>query len=187
MKIAFPILGLLVVLGACYGLAFVGIIPTQKMADKNPALAKTLIGLHLVKAKKPKPAKADTTASAVISPEQEALNTQKKQLADAQAKLAKDQADFDAHKNTSAASPPASAAPTVDTGAKLNAIYAAMSPDDLTVLFTRLPDPDVIAALINLDEKKAGKVLAALPPTRAARLTRQMSHPRPVSTAVASL
>jgi flagellar motility protein MotE (MotC chaperone) len=62
-----------------------------------------------------------------------------------------------------------------------------MSPDDLVTIFTKLPDPDVITALMSLDEKKAGKVLAGLPPTRAAHLTQEMSHPRPISRAVASL
>ncbi len=50
----------------------------------------------------------------------------------------------------------------------------------------KLPDPDVMAALTQLDEKKAGKILAALPDDRAARLTRRMSHPSLASTAAAS-
>jgi len=189
MKIAIPILGLLALLGVAYGLAFFGIIPAQKMADHSPGLARTLIALHLAKAKKPMltaSAKA-SVASAVISPEQEALNTRKKQLADAKAALAKEQADFEAQKQAAPAASSPTAAPAPDTVGKLNAIYAAMSPDDLVPLFSHLPDPDVITALMSLDEKKAGKVLAALPPTRAAHLTQKMSHPCPTSRAVASL
>ncbi len=196
MKIAIPVLGLLALLGIAYGLAFFGIIPVQKMADKSPGLAHTLIALHLAKAKKPGTAAGKTgpTAPPVISPEQEALNTQKKQLADAQATLAKQQADFEAQKQA-ASSPLASsssaaslsAAPAPDTAGKLNAIYAAMSADDLVTIFSHLPDPDVVTAFMSLDEKKAGKVLAALPPARAAHLTQEMSHPRPTSHAVASL
>ncbi len=191
MKIAIPILGLLALLGIAYALAFFGIIPVQKMADHSPGLAPALIAMHLAKAKKPvKAGKTAPIASAVISPEQEALNTQKKQLADAKTALAKEQADFEAQKqaapaSSSAASPSAASAP--DTAGKLDAIYAAMSADDLVTIFSRLPDPDVVSALMGLDEKKAGKVLAALPPTRAAHLTQEMSHPRPVSHAVASL
>jgi len=191
MKIAIPILGLLALLGVAYALAFFGIIPAQKMADKSPGLAHTLIAMHLAKAKKPLNAgKTAVVASSVISPEQEALNTQKKQLADARATLAKEQADFEAQKQTAPASSSAAsptAAPAPDTAGKLSAIYAAMSADDLVTIFSHLPDPDIVSALMDLDEKKAGKVLAALPPTRAAHLTQEMSHPRPIPRAVASL
>lgn len=189
MKIAIPILGLLALLGIAYALAFFGIIPAQKMADHSPGLAPALIAMHLAKAKKPaKFGKTSAVASPVISPEQEALNTQEKQLADAKAALAKEQADFEAQKQAASAKPAAaSAAPAPDRAAKLSAIYAAMSADDLVTIFSKLPNPDVISALMDLDEKKAGKVLAALPPTRAAHLTQEMSHPRPISHAVASL
>ena len=206
MKIAIPVLGLLALLGIAYALAFFGIIPTQKMADHSPGLAHALIAMHLAKSKKPiLPGGGKGTAPAPTSPEQEALDTQKKQLADAQAQLAKDRADFKAQKQAASFSAPSSssalsssasglsadaqAAPTAapDTAGKLSAIYTAMSADDLVTIFSKLPDPDVVSALMSLDEKKAGKVLAALPPARAARLTQEMSHPQPVSHAVASL
>ena len=191
MKIAIPVLGLLALLGIAYALAFFGIIPAQKMADKSPGLAHALIALHLAKAKKPVIAgKTGPAAPAVISPEQEALNTQKKQLADAKAALAKEQADFAAQKqapSSPAAQAAPAAAPAPDTAGKRSGIYAAMSADDLVTIFSKLPDPDVVSALMDLDEKKAGKVLAALPPARAAHLTQEMSHPRPISHAVASL
>ncbi len=183
MKIAFPLLGLLALLGIAYALAFFGVIPAQKMADHSPGLAHTLIALHLAKPKKPLAASKTLLAPATISPEQEALNAEKKQLADQKAALDKQQADFEAQKQT------ASAAPAADpnSAGKLDAIYAAMSADDLLSIFAKLPDPDVIRALTNLDEKKAGKVLAGLPPARAARLSQEMSHPQPASRAVASL
>ncbi len=191
MKIALPILGLIALLGIAYGLAFFGIIPAQKMADRSPGLAHALIALHLAKAKKPRAAgKAGTVTAAALNPEQEGLNAQKKQIADARAALAKDQADFQAQQAapTSPAPSSAPAAAGQSSAAKLDAIYAAMSPDDLITIFTKLPDPDIIRALVNLDEKKAGKVLAGLPPARAARLTQEMSHPAPSrSAAVASL
>ncbi len=187
MKIALPFLGILALLGVAYGLAFFGVIPAQKMADKSPQLASALIKLHLAKAKKPAPhGGPDALKTAAVNPAQAALNTQKTQLDAGRAQLAKDRADFDAQKQAAVAAPVSapdsagqnSAAP--DSAAKLSAIYAAMSPDDLVTIFTKLPDPDIISALMGLDEKKAGKVLAALPPTRAARLTQQMAHPRPV-------
>lgn len=182
MKIAIPVLGLLAVLGVAYGLAFFGVIPAQKMADKSPVLAHTLITLRLAKTKRPVTVRETHAAPPVISPEQEALSTQKKQLADAKAALAKEQADFEAQKQ---AVPASVAFPTAapDTAGKLSAIYAAMSADDLVTIFSRLPDRDVVSALMALDEKKAGKVLAALPPARAAHLTQEMSHPHLINVA----
>ncbi len=188
MKIALPVFGLIAVLGLAYGLAFLGIIPAQKMADHSPGLGKTLIALHLAKPKKPAATKTAASAPATVSPEQDALNAEKKQIADSKAALAKAQADFEAEQQaakTAPASPAAQIAAPPQTAAKLDAIYAAMSPDDLVTLFARLPDPAVLRALVNLDDKKAGKVLAGLPPARAARLTEALSRPRP--TALASL
>ena len=164
MKIAFPILGLLAVLGIAYALAFFGVIPTQKMADKSPGLAHALIALHLAKPKKPLATNKTMSAPATISPEQEALNAEKKQIADQKAVLDKEQADFEAQKQAAPAASAASAASAPGGAGKLDAIYAAMSADDLLTIFAKLPDPDVIRALTNLDEKKAGKVLAGLPP-----------------------
>ena len=192
MKIAFPLLGLLALLGITYALAFFGVIPTQKMANKSPGLAHALIALHLAKPKKPLAASKPISAPATVSPEQEALNTEKKQIADQKAALDKQQADFEAQKQ--AAAPPAasstaaSAADAPSSTGKLDDIYAAMSADDLLTIFAKLPDPDVVRALTNLDEKKAGKVLAGLPPARAAHLSEEMSHPAPSRPAsVASL
>lgn len=187
MKIAFPVLGLLALLGIAYALAFFGVIPTQKMADHSPGLARTLIALHLAKPKKPAAMKTASSAPAAVSPEQEALNAEKKQLADQKAALDKQQADFEAQQTAASAAPAATAAAAPGDAGKLDAIYAAMSPDDLLTIFAKLPDPDVIRALTNLDEKKAGKVLAGLPPARAARLSEEMSHPQPATRAVASL
>lgn len=191
MKIAFPVLGLLAILGIAYALAFFGVIPVQKMAAKSPGLAHALVALHLAKAKKPTSNKTVASVPAAISPEQEALNAEKKQLADQKAALGKQQADFEAQKQAASAPPAAptnaASAPVPDSAAKLDAIYAAMSADDLLTIFAKLPDPDVIRALTNLDEKKAGKVLAGLPPARAARLSQEMSHSQPTNRAVASL
>jgi flagellar motility protein MotE (MotC chaperone) len=174
MKIVLPIFGLIALLGIAYGLAFFGIIPAQKIADKTPALASVLISLHLAKAKKPVLA---AKPGATLSPGQVALNAQKKQLAADQAQLDKDRAAFESQKQTASvpSADGSSAAPQPDPTAKLDAIYAAMSPDDLTPLFSKLSDTDVARALLAMDEKKAGKILAALPTTRAAQLTRRMA------------
>ena len=176
MKIILPIFGLVALLGIAYGLAFFGIIPAQKIADKTPALASVLISLHLAKAKKPVLA---AKPGATLSPEQAAMNAQKKQLAASQAQLDKDRAAFESQKQTASApaSDGTSNTPPPDPAAKLDAIYASMSPDDLTPLFSKLSDSDVSRALLAMDEKKAGKILAALPTARAAKLTRRMGNP----------
>ncbi len=183
MKIVIAFLSVAALLGIVYGLAFFGIIPVQKMADKSPALASTLTMLHLAKAKKPKQA---VPAGAAPDPAQIALDAQKKQLATDRAQLDKDRAAWEAQKQQAPApadgAAPDAATTATDNAAKLSAIYAAMSPDDLARIFGKLPDPDVIQSLTQLDEKKAGQVLAILPADRAARIARQMSHTAPPAT-----
>lgn len=175
MKAVIGLLGVAALLGVVYGLAFFGIIPVQKMAGKSPVLASALTKLHLAKAKKPGHTPAP---SAAPDPEQQALNAQKKKLAADQAQLEKDRTAFEAQKQQPPTPPDGSAPPasSLDNAAKLGAIYATMSADDLARIFGKLPDPDVIQSLRQLDEKKAGQVLAALPADRAARLTRRMSR-----------
>ena len=176
MKAVIGVLGVVALLGVLYGLAFFGIIPIQKMVGKSPALASALTALHLAKAKKPAPSAA--TPGPTPNPEQQALDAQKKKFAADRAQLEKDRAALEAQKQPPAASSDGSAppAPAPDNAAKLDAIYATMSADDLARIFGKLPDPDVIQSLTQIDEKKAGQVLAALPADRAARLTRQMSR-----------
>jgi len=181
VKAVFGLLGLLVVLGGVYGAAFFGVIPVKKMADKTPALRGPLAALHLVPLKKPVAA-ASAKAAASPTPAQAALDAGKKQLQADRAQLDKDRAAFAAQK----AAPPAlaspgdpTAAPTPaapDTAAKLASIYAAMPPDNLAKLLGGQTDPDAITALTGLDDKKAAKVMTALPPLRASRLARMMAH-----------
>lgn len=175
MKAVIGLLAVVALLGVVYGLAFFGIIPVQKLAGKSPALASALAALHLARAKKPVPG---VPRGAAPNPEQQALDAQKKKLAAGRAQLEKDRADWEAQKQPApapldGAAPPA---PSSDNAAKLGAIYATMSADDLARIFGKQPDPDVIQSLTQLDEKKAGQVLAALPADRVARLTRRMSH-----------
>lgn len=184
MKAVFGLLGLLAILGIAYGLAFFGVIPTQKMADKSPALAQALKALHLAKPKKAVAAAPPPAGG--VSPAQSALNAQRKQLAADRVQLDKDRADFEAQKQAAPAPAALTQSAPQDGSAKLDAIYAAMSPDDLARLFARQPDPDVVRALADLDEKKAGKVLAALPDARAARLAHRMAHTTLASASSAS-
>lgn len=175
MKAVIGLLGVAALLGVVYGLAFFGIIPVQKMAGKSPALASALVALHLAKTKKPA---HNVSPGAAPNPEQQALDAQKKRLAADRAQLEKDRATLEAQKQQAPPAPDGVAPPALspDNAAKLGAIYATMSPDDLARIFGKLPDPDVIQSLTQLDEKKAGQVLAALPADRAARLTRRMSR-----------
>ena len=174
MKAVIGLFSVLALLGIVYGLAFLGIIPVQKMADKSPALASALATLHLAKGKKAAPSTLPIPAP---DPERQALDAQKKKLAADQAQLEKDRAALEAQKRQAPTSPDGGAPPpSSDNAAKLGAIYATMSADDLARIFGKLPDPDVIASLAQLDEKKAGQVLAALPVDRAARLTQKMSR-----------
>jgi flagellar motility protein MotE (MotC chaperone) len=173
------VLAIVAILGIVYALAFFGILPAQKMADKNPALAHVLTTLHLAKVKKPI---KGTLAATAPSPEQQALEAGKKKLAADQAQLAKDRVAFETEQQQAAAPAPAAAPSTPNnsaSSAKLSAIYATMSADDISHILGKLPDPDVIQALTQLDEKKAGQVLAILPVDRAARLSRLMTHPVP--------
>lgn len=174
MKAVIGLFSVVALLGIVYGLAFLGVIPVQRMAGKSPAMASALSALHLAKAKKPAP-----HAAAVLTPDPErvALDAQKKALAGGRAQLEKDRADLEARKQQPPILPEGGTSPTPapDDAAKLGAIYATMSPDDLSRIFGKLPDPDVIRSLTQLDEKKAGQVLAALPADRAARLARRMS------------
>lgn len=179
MKALFTVVGLLVTLAVLYGLAFLGVIPVQKWADKNPSLAKPLMAMHLARAKR-KSALPPSAAAPIPDPQQKALQDGRKQLAADRAQLAKDRDALEAEKQQAASSAPTGATP--DTNAKLSAIYDTMSPDDLAGIFAKLPDPAVIQSLLPMDEKKAGKILAALPPARAARLARQMMSSAPHST-----
>lgn len=173
MKAVIGLLAVVALLGVVYGLAVFGILPVQKMAVKSPALASALTALHLAKPKKTVPS---TPVGAAPNPEQQALDAQKKRLAADRAQLDKDRAALEAQKQQPSAPQDGSAPPAPDNAARLGAIYATMSADDLARIFGKQTDPDVIQSLTQLDEKKAGQVFATLPADRAARLARQMSR-----------
>jgi flagellar motility protein MotE (MotC chaperone) len=59
-------------------------------------------------------------------------------------------------------------------------IYSTMSADDIAQIMTHVPDKSAIADLTAMDEKKAGKVLAALPADRAAKLCELMASRKPI-------
>jgi hypothetical protein len=177
MKAVYGILGLIIVVGVCYLVAFFGIIPTQKIADGSPGVGKVLVALHLAKARaKPKPLMSATPPPPAVDPFQQALADGQKQLAADRAKLDANKAAFAQSKPQSSGTQFAGTAARADTQAKLLAIYATMSADDLAQIMSKQSDQAAIDAIMSLDEKKAGKVLAALPTVRAARISMIMAH-----------
>jgi flagellar motility protein MotE (MotC chaperone) len=172
MRAAIGIVVFVLILGAVYGLAFVGIIPVQKIADGNPSALRVLKALHLAKSKplskpvlaaaRPRPA---IDAAKNQTPEQPSVDAPKAQL---DAGLAQISAGVE--QPASAQSSP----PAVDERQRLIGIYGTMDPDDLANIFAHISDREAVQDLVSLDEKKAGKVLAALPADRAARLSELM-------------
>ena len=168
---------LALVLGIGYGLAKAQIIPAQKMGEKSAALARVLMPLGLYKTPPAKPA----AGVPVVSPEQQALNAQRDSLQ-------KERADWEAQKQAQTkleeqakadkAKQDTTAAPPVDPKevARLASIYEQMSADNIVKIFAKMPDPQIIALLRRMDEKKVGEVLAAIPPERAAFFTLQLSR-----------
>jgi len=219
MKIAMIALGVVVVLGCLWALAFLQIIPAQKIADRSPGAAHffTLLRLAKEKTAKAKPksptaaspaqAAADTSLGdtslgdtslgdtslgsaapavdpAALTSQKAALDTEKEQLDAEKAILDKKLAKAAAagQLGTPGSSADAAISP------KLVSIYGAMSSDDLARIFAKLPDSAVVSALNQLDDRQAGKVLAALPSDRAARITALMNRtvpPTPATTTTA--
>ena len=127
------VFGLLAVLGIVYGLAFVGIIPTQKLAAKSPALGKALIALHLAKPDAEGRPAAAATPAAKAPPR--AAGTGRREAADrGRSGRSWTRTRPRWTPSSSRRSPPRpghAAPPAPDTGAKLIALYGTMAPDDL--------------------------------------------------------
>lgn len=183
MKIVYTVIGLIVVLGAVWAMAFFGVIPAQKIADKNASARSFLKALHL--AKDPAKPKALTVVAAAANVDDNPI----KKIADERAKLDAAKAALDEEKaafeHEKAAAPAASTTPAVDSRGKLVSIYSTMDPDAVAQIMTHLPDKSVLDDLKAMDEKRAGKVLAALPADRAAKLSELMTLPSPMKSASA--
>ena len=178
---------LVMLIGMAWVLAYFQVIPAQRMADKTPMLRPILVGLRVAKApakKKPKPsstAKASTPAplsraaeQASLAAEKEALATEKEQVDAEKAVLDKKLASAAAPTDLAGGAPAEQAADP-----KVISIYSTMKADQLAAIFAKLPDSAVAEALEQLDDRQAGKVLAALPNDRAAKLTVLMGHLKP--------
>jgi flagellar motility protein MotE (MotC chaperone) len=185
MKVAYIIVGLVLVLTIAYALAFVGIIPAQKIANKNAAARGVLKALHLAKdPPKPKAVVAQATPSQDENPIAK-IASERAQLDTDRAALDADKAAFETEK--AKAAPASDRAGTAQAGDrdKLISIYRTMDPDDVAKIMAHIPDKSALADLQLMDEKKAGKVLAALPADRAAKLSELMAAPAPTTPAAA--
>jgi len=177
MKAAIGIFVFVLILGVLYGLAYVGVIPAQKIADGNPSALPILKALRLAKSKPaPKPMLTAALPSPPVDPA--------KNMAAEQASLDAEKTQLDAERSQIAASQAQAAAPQTgslgaDQHQKLIGIYSTMGPDDLANILAHISDREAVQDLASLDEKKAGKVLAALPPARAARLSELMTGVTP--------
>lgn len=187
MKIVIVIVALLVMLlGMAWVLAYFQVVPAQKMANKTPAIRPILVALRVAKMPKAKhKPKASTIASATVPPpspaaEQASLDSEKSQLDTEKQQLDAEKAVLDKKLGAGAASTAgAGDAPAPQTDPKVISIYSTMKADKLALIFAKLPDSAVAGALEQLDDRQAGKVLAALPNGRAAKLTVLMSHLQP--------
>ncbi|HEY3330533.1 MAG TPA: hypothetical protein VGK19_10960 [Capsulimonadaceae bacterium] len=171
MKVVLAIVGLLILIGVGYGLAFVGIIPVRSMAEKNPALKKVLVAIKLA----PKTTKTVTTAHATAKPAPDPLAGERAALAAERMQLEQQRAAMQ-KKAVTRAVMASNTVSVVTTSPKVVAIYETMKPAELAALFEKLSDDQVCDALMKMDEQKAGKALVAMSPARAAKITTQMNR-----------
>ena len=174
----FVVFPLFLILGGAYGLAKVGVIPVKRLTAKNKA-ARTVV--HLIGLDSPKlPTVQVNSAHAATAPDP--LEGRRKELDAQKAAFEKQRADWENLRQVQAKTAAAKAAEeqaAVDPKSlsRLAAIYEQMPAETANKIFTKLPDPEVIALLRKMDEKKVGQILAIVAPDRAARLTLTLSKP----------
>ncbi len=203
MKVVIPVTIVVVILSFVYGLGMFGVLPTQKWADKSPAAARILVAIklaHAPTAKKVQIAAAPPALPATQSdppPAAPAANTTDAQLASEKTDLNAEKQQIDQEKHlldqklhglgtsasasSSSTQPGAPAIPAdslhpVPIAPKLVDIYNTMSSDDLARMFLKQPDSAVVSALLQMDDRQSGKVLAAMPAERVVRVTALMSQ-----------
>ena len=176
----FVVFPLFLLLGGAYGLAKVGVIPVRKLAAKNRA-AKTI--LHLIGLDSPKlPVRQVAQTASVPAPDP--LDPERRALAAQRAVLDKERGDMAAEKQVrlkAAAVKTAAKETATDPRsiARLATVYEQMPAETANKIFSKLPEPEVIALLRKMDEKKVGQILAIVPPDRAARMTLALSKSVP--------
>lgn len=112
-------------------------------------------------------------AEAKFAADKKVYDKQQADLKAAQDKLKQDQAALDKAKQDFAKQQ-ADAEQALKTLDKVVQSYSSMKPADVATRFDGLADDDVVQILLRMDPTDAGKVLAALDPWRAARLTERM-------------
>ncbi len=165
IKIALAILiPLLIIGGAVYGLAKMKVIPVQKLATKNKALARILTAVKLYQPSAPKkPTKQSQPVSSASS-----------------AAVAPTQATHISLNSSSSPTPPPVAPPKPSTQInpkriyQLSNIYDTMDPSEATKILIKLPDSELIPLFRQMDERKVGQILVAFGPTRAAKITQAL-------------
>jgi flagellar motility protein MotE (MotC chaperone) len=173
----FVIFPLFLVLGGAYGLAKVGVIPIRQVAAKNHALG---LALHLIGLDTPKLPSVHVTPASAVAPDP--LDSQRRALAAQRSALDKERADWDVQrqaqvKTAAVKTVTEQAVADPKSIARLAAIYEQMPAETANKIFSKLPDPEVIALLRKMDEKKVSQILAIVPPDRAARMTLSLSKP----------
>lgn len=173
----FVVFPLFLLLGGAYGLAKVGVIPVRKLVGKNRAARSVarLIGLDSPKLPTIQVAAAHAVVVDPLESERKALSAQK-------VAFDKQRADWETVRQNQAKATLAKAAAQVaavdpKSITRLASIYEQMPPETVNKIFGKLPDPEVIALLRKMDEKKVGQILAIVAPDRAARMTLSLSKP----------
>jgi hypothetical protein len=159
MKALVALITILAILGSVYALALVGVIPVKPIALSSPAAAKLLIALklyHPVAKKAAIVAALPLTSPDPLAADRASLQAERQQLVIEKAALDKKMAGGGSG---------------VTTSSKMSAIYDTMKPAQIASIFAKLPDAQVCDAIVKMDEMEAGKVLAAIPPDRAAKIT----------------
>ena len=172
MKIVVVILVLLLAaIGSFAGLLYGHVIKTDKLAQSSPAAASLFTSMGLYNAphvKATKTAKTKTATAKTVAAEPQALVASTPQPVPQP--IVKSQL-----KVQMAADPPPTT-PVMPFSAKLTDIYDSMNPDDLAKIFAKQADSEVVRAMQSMDERKAGKVLSALPPDRAAKIATMLAR-----------
>jgi flagellar motility protein MotE (MotC chaperone) len=170
------IVPIVVILALGYGLARFGILPVDKIAEKNGSLGSALkaVGLY-------EPHHGSIKVSAASDPlagEKKALQAQRDELNQERSAM-ETQADKRRQDEQKQRDAESAALPDAKSLARLATIYESMQPAVVDKIFAKLPNSEMIAILRRMDEKKVAEYLAAAAPERAARITLELARPAP--------
>ncbi len=144
-------------LAAVWGLAKLGVLPTEAWAANSPAAKRFLSSLGLATEHRAAVAAAPLP---VVTPRPVTPSLPLRPLDD--------------RMEMPAAAPPAPRTPRRDNAARVARILATMDAPDVARLFAGMPDAEVAPLLLKMSERTAGEILTALPTRRAVVLTRYL-------------